>query len=70
MSRCEACNAKIKWVKTTNGKRMPLDVDPVATNVMIEFMGTYSLVKEAFVSHFATCSEPERFRGKKRNADK
>lgn len=65
-STCKGCGAKVRWVKTANGNRMPLDVEPVAKNVMVEFMGAYVLAKEAYTSHFATCPKADELRGKKR----
>lgn len=29
MSKCKHCGAEIKWIRTTAGKRMPCDPDPV-----------------------------------------
>ncbi len=31
LSRCRSCEAAIIWTITTNGKRMPVDADPVAS---------------------------------------
>ena len=66
-SICKGCGAKVRWVKTANGNRMPLDLEPVATNVMVEFMGSFVLAPKAFVSHFATCPQADKFRGKGKN---
>lgn len=33
MSRCKGCDAEIEWVKTTTGKRIPVDVAPVCVVV-------------------------------------
>lgn len=30
-STCRSCNAPIRWVLTGDGKRMPLDLEPVET---------------------------------------
>lgn len=32
LSRCRSCEAPILWVITTNGKRMPVDVEPVVAS--------------------------------------
>jgi hypothetical protein len=29
LSRCRSCDAPLIWTVTTNGKRMPVDADPV-----------------------------------------
>ena len=28
--RCKGCGAEIRWIKTTNGKAMPVDPDPLS----------------------------------------
>lgn len=43
---CRACGARIQFVETDKGRRMPVNTD-----------GT---------SHFATCSDPKRFRKRDR----
>lgn len=30
VGRCRSCKARIRWCVTANGKRMPVDVEPVA----------------------------------------
>jgi len=29
MSKCRSCGAEIMWIKTVNGKNMPVDAEPV-----------------------------------------
>lgn len=45
---CRACKEEIYWIKTENGKNMP-----VSMGMMNEF-----------VSHFAVCPEANKFRKK------
>jgi len=30
LSECRSCHAPIVWTTTSNGKRMPVDADPIA----------------------------------------
>lgn len=77
MSRCRSCNAKIIWAKTENGKRIPLDAEPVlALNVdpglfvlqpVAGYMNARTLPREdgrlvARQSHFATCPNADQHR--------
>jgi hypothetical protein len=55
ITRCKGCNARIIFLETSSGKRMPVDADTVDPS------------EEAFVpgkhkSHFATCSKAGDFR--------
>ncbi len=64
---CRSCNAAILWVETVNGRKMPLDPEPVADgNMVVEPDGRMRTVKKAdanaipfetprYKSHFATC---------------
>jgi hypothetical protein len=74
-ARCRSCNASIIWTITTNGKRMPIDAEPVEDgNVMVdEFSNANYLSAEQrqiyiakggklFKSHFATCQFAETHR--------
>lgn len=53
---CRACNARIAWIVTPNGKKLPLDVDRG------EQLDSGEL---KCVPHFATCPQADRFREKK-----
>ena len=48
--RCRACGAKITFILTEKGKRMPVTIEGPS----------------AGQSHFATCSDPKRFRKRDR----
>lgn len=73
--RSRTCGARIRWVVTEAGKRMPLDYDPspdgnvIAVEVKGErrarVLGSPSDVPEgtqAWRSHFASCVEPQVYR--------
>lgn len=53
--RCRACNAKLIFLDTANGRKIPVDSDTVEPEDT-EFDG------ERHVTHFRTCSDPARFR--------
>lgn len=62
IDHCKSCKAPIRWVHTANGKRMPLNADPVPDgNITIRdgiaHTGQPELFddKERFTSHFVTC---------------
>lgn len=65
---CKSCGAKVVWVMTEAGKKMPIDPDPSEFgNIYFQKDGTvlvltkYSaegqrrLGKDLFLSHFVTC---------------
>ena len=64
---CKSCEARILWVLTSKGSKMPLDPEPVADgNMVVEPGGTLRTVKKKdanaipfetprYKSHFATC---------------
>lgn len=57
--RCKECNAEIKFIRTIKGKQMPVDAKPIKgiteTGVMIS----------VYTPHWATCSNPNKFRKEK-----
>ncbi|MFD3431133.1 hypothetical protein [Nocardia fluminea] len=74
-SRCRSCSAPIAWRRTAEGKRIPLDPEPVAGgNLMIAGNGTALVVGPTaspainsdirYVSHFATCPNADSWRSK------
>ena len=74
MSRCKACAAEIMWVRTENGKRIPLDVDPVpGGNISLSDDGRTAIVHgqaildttPLYASHFSTCPDAGVFRRKR-----
>jgi hypothetical protein len=78
---CRACSAEILWVTMADsGKRAPLDMVPTTAG-SIAVAGTTARVltgeqrervlaagNRLYVSHFATCSNPDYFRRKPESA--
>lgn len=71
MAACTACRAPIRWLKTPNGRSMPLDLRPDPEgNVIIENgLAVLSPARamalspeERFLPHWATCPEAASFR--------
>jgi hypothetical protein len=78
MGRCRSCGAPIRWAVTVNGKRMPVDDQPVPDGNLVlsdPTPGAYAPVAAAFdpqqlliddpprfVSHFATCPQADQYR--------
>lgn len=70
LDHCRSCEAPIIWTVTTNGKRMPVDVDPVTAPAggftldededppiaRFEAVDRDRIFKPVlYISHFATC---------------
>ena len=55
-SECDGCAKHVYWIRTTKGKRMPVDVD-----VYGGFAPTSSEPGRGW-AHFATCPQAQRFR--------
>lgn len=55
ITRCRSCNARIIFLETAAGKRMPVDADTVEPED-----DTFDPSKH--VSHFSTCSDPDKHR--------
>lgn len=49
--KCRSCGATIRWGKTTNGRKMPVDFEPVD-----------GPDGKQWVPHFATCPDANRWR--------
>ena len=63
--KCRSCGAEIIWIKTPEGKSMPLDAKPekrwvenVADGHGVDYWG----LEDTYVSHFATCPDAAKFR--------
>ena len=54
MSLCRGCGSQIEWIKTTAGRNMPVDPEPV---FVIEGDG-----RDRFVTHWKTCPNAGDFR--------
>lgn len=66
MAECRSCGAPVEWVVTEQGKRMPLNLEPVQYgNIIVEAgVARYVPVGEGGdrVSHFATCPQSDEWR--------
>ena len=66
---CRSCHAEIEFARTVNGRRIPInpDGDLAAGNIVFDADGIAHVVpagEGTHTSHFATCSDPARFRRK------
>jgi hypothetical protein len=76
MQRCKSCGADIRWVRTTLGKWMPLDAEPVLEgNIVLTLDGALTLSARQLAlaraleqllyrSHFVTCPNAETHRSR------
>ena len=68
---CTSCGASTMWVKTTSGKSMPLDPQPVVNgNVYIDGATGLAHVRKpdgamGFRPHFVTCPNADQHRKQK-----
>jgi hypothetical protein len=78
MSTCRSCGAAIRWAVAVNGKRMPVDDQPMPDGNLIlsdptpgAYAPTVAYVDPGalllddpprFVSHFATCPNADQHR--------
>lgn len=57
-AQCRSCRASIVWLRTENGKSMPVDASDALTDAMARWPhATFETLRRAIdvVSHFATC---------------
>lgn len=65
---CRSCGAEIFWRKTTAGKMIPLDREPVADGNLSVVNGVAVSAKDVpesalrYVTHFATCPNANAWR--------
>ena len=63
MANCKSCNAPLRWVEMSTGKKMPLDAKPIQAVQVKEGIGE---VVTVYIPHWATCHGADSFRkGKK-----
>lgn len=75
LAQCRSCDAPVIWVVTTNGKRMPVDADPVVAArgfrlddevegevPLATFTQTPAQDERLYLSHFATCPNADQHR--------
>ena len=56
MANCKACGAEIKFIRTENGRQMPVDIKPIT---VITSLGK---TIKAWTPHWASCPKAEKFR--------
>lgn len=68
MSLCRSCGNPIIWTVTANGKKMPVDRDPVGGTFVLVYdeldpsTAPRSLSEDVHLSHFATCPNADQHR--------
>jgi hypothetical protein len=64
-ARCRACKEPIVWLKTKEGKNMPVN-DTAAARRYAESETLFEVGVEEIVPHWSTCTEPGLFRRKEK----
>lgn len=59
--KCPACGEMIGFITTTKGAQMPINADKKVTVITL-----FGETVTGFIPHWATCSEADRFRKKKK----
>jgi hypothetical protein len=69
MNFCKSCGAEIIWAVTENGKRMPLDAQPINRPSCFVLndredppVAVVAKGPSVYVSHFATCPNADQHR--------
>ena len=65
ISKCRGCGQYIKWVTTTQDRKMPVDPDKLTVLVVSPQTGLAS-VQYGYQSHISTCPDAEKFRRKEK----
>jgi hypothetical protein len=65
--RCKSCGAQIIWAMTEHGVRMPLDPKPEKRAILVDSECKadslrVALLRDTYISHFATCSNTQQHR--------
>jgi len=68
MTECKSCSAPVFWIKTSNGKNMLLNAKPEKRFIVDGdpegFIVPDAVMKDTYVSHFATCPQSKKWRKK------
>jgi hypothetical protein len=71
VSRCRSCRAPTIWARTVAGRRLPLDLEPIADGNVIIRNGVAMVLRvgqvvaddePCYVAHFATCPDEAAWR--------
>ena len=57
---CKACGKPIVWIRTTKGKSMPCDAEPVAYKEIKG--GKEKMTGVGYIPHWSTCPQANSFR--------
>jgi len=68
-SNCKECEKEILWAETSEGKFMPLDVNSEKHIYGFQVNGRIVNSPGLYVSHFLTCSKPNKFSGKSKQKE-
>ncbi len=64
-TKCRECDAEISFVRTRRDKQMPVNAESLTeedVEVLSRVGGVVDYRHDDHESHFATCSDPDRFR--------
>ena len=64
--KCTGCHADIYWVKTINGKSMPVNTKKETIVVYDPESAAYKVIS-GYTPHWATCPAADKFRKKKKS---
>lgn len=62
VSRCRSCDEAIVWMKTVNGKNIPVDADTVDEADLEWQDGAPLFDREQHTTHFETCPDADQHR--------
>jgi len=75
VTNCRSCDDPIVWVVTENGKRMPVDAEPVRVRAgftldepigdappLARWKRSDDRAEQLYVSHFSTCPQAREWR--------
>lgn len=63
MATCRSCGAEILWVRTSKGRKMPLDAEPSKRVLVAEIEGMrVGQIRDTFTPHWATCPNADEHR--------
>ena len=71
-SNCKSCKKGIAWLKTTDGKSIPVDYDSLSDADRHELNRGMKVTfnKERHITHFVTCPNADKHRNPRPKVDK
>ena len=67
--QCRSCGARIRWARTVNGSKIPIDAEPAKRIVLTTDHGADiigAVVVDTFMPHHATCPNAAEHRKAKK----